>query len=242
MQMIEDSLGSTMHNDPLGTFASECNFSSYPTPVPSSYPTAPIDDPLPSLPIMATTRLQLDLLMNDSVIDLKCVAEVVLADAGATLQILRLVGEDFPNEDERPKRIEDCIVSLSFDRCYRSICGSGSSHSGPHVAEWQRCRRLAECTRELARSLEGFPPEEAYLVGLLYRLGTFPQLLGWKGDLSASGEADALGMMLACHWNLPQCVLSAIREQQDMDRPSKWRNILGLAHQLVEQPEQPAAV
>jgi HD-like signal output (HDOD) protein len=192
-------------------------------------------DPLPSLPIMAATRLQLDLLLNDSVIDLKGVADVILADAGATLQILRLIGEEFSNDDDRPKRIEDCIVSLSMARCYQTICASQISHSGPHVAEWQHCRRIAECARELAKNLDGFSPDEAYLVGLLCRLGTFPRLLGWKDDSSSSGESEALGEMLACHWNLPHYVVVAIQEQRESENSSKWKNILMLAHQMVEQ-------
>ena len=200
----------------------------------SSTSSAPCDlDPLPSLPIMAATRLQLDLLLSNSVIDLKTVAEVVLADAGATLQILRLIGEEFPNADDRPRRIEDCIVSLSLTRCYQTICSSQIPHSGPHVAEWQRCRLMAECVRELASSLDGVSPEEAYLVGLLSRLGTFPQLLGWKDDNSLSGESETLGLMLAYHWNLPSCVLLAIQEQHKSGSTSKWKNLLVLAHQLL---------
>lgn len=192
-------------------------------------------DPLPSLPILCATRLRLDLLLNDSVIDLKAVSEVVLADAGATLQILRLIGEEFPNEEDRPQRIEDCIVSLSVDRVYQTVCASEKPHSGPHVVEWQRCRRLAECARELASAFEGFSPEEAYLVGLLCRLGKFPHLLGWKGDSSVSSESDALGVMLASHWNLPRFVLSAIQEQHELEGAPKWKNILNLADQLIQQ-------
>lgn len=202
----------------------------------SPSPASSAGDPLPNLPIMCTTRLQLDLLLNDSVIDLRAVTEVILADAGATLQILRLIGEEFPNRDERPKRIEDCIVSLSPARCYQIVCASEAAHSGPHVAEWQLCRKLAECARELARSVEGFSPEEAYMVGLLSRLGTFPHLLGWKSAGSLSQESDALGVMLACHWNLPHFVVSAIREQHGLEASSKWTNILTLAHKLIEQP------
>lgn len=194
-----------------------------------------ITDPLPDLPIMAATRLQLDLLINNSVIDLKNVTEVILADPGATIQILRVTGEEFPDPDERPKRIEDCIVTLSLARCYQIICESKVSHFGPHVAEWQRCRRLAECARELAKGLEGFCPEEAYLVGLLCRIGRFPQLLGWKGGTFLSAESDALGVMLACHWQLPQYVLLAIWEQQQFDASSTWRNVLTLAHLLADQ-------
>jgi HD-like signal output (HDOD) protein len=121
-------------------------------------------------------------------------------------------------------------------RCYQTICAAKSSHNGAYIAEWQHCRRIAECARELARTLDGFSPEEAYLVGLLYRLGTFPQILGWNVDNSSSKESDALGVMLAFHWNLPQYVLLAIREQQEAVSAPRWKKILQLADQLVEQP------
>ena len=198
-------------------------------------PATSIQGELPSLPIMAATRLQLELLFDEPVIDLKSVTEVVLTDAGATLQILRIIGEEFPDDAHRPKRIEDCIVSLSLARCYQTICDSQIAHSGPHVAEWQRCRRVAECVRELASTHDSITPEEGYLVGLLCRLGTFPELLGWKNDGALSSESEALGIMLAFHWRLPPYVLQAIQEQHRSEGSSAWKEILTNAHQLVEQ-------
>ena len=197
-------------------------------------PSISIHGPLPGVPVMAVTRLRLELLSDEPVIDLKSVTEVVLADAGATLQILRLVGEEFPDEGERPKRIEDCIVCLSFARCYQTICASNMSSSGPHVAEWQRCRRFAECVRELVAAHDSITPEEGYLVGLLCRLGTFPKLLGWKDDPALANESEALGIMLALHWRLPSCVLLAIQEQHCSGGYSTWKQILEVAHELVE--------
>lgn len=191
-------------------------------------------DPLPSLPTMISTRLQLELLLKDSLIDLKAVSEVILADAGATLQVLRLIGEEYPSADGRPTRIEDCIVSLSTERCYQLICTSETSGSDAYVSEWQLCRRIAECARELAESLDGFSPEEAYLVGLLYRLGSFPHLLGWKVDGSSASEHEALGVMLAYHWHLPDYVLYAIKEHQAQVIAPRWRSMLQLAHQLAK--------
>jgi c-di-GMP-related signal transduction protein len=193
-------------------------------------------DPLPNLPIMTATRLRLELLLADSVVDLKGVTEVILADAGATLQILRLIGEEYPNEDDRPRRIEDCIVSLSMARCYQTICASNCGHAGAYVAEWQHCRRTAEYARELAREMEGFLPEEAYLVGLLYRVGRFPQVLGWEIERTSPVEDEALGVMLAFHWNLPGFVVSAIREQQEATGSSRWVKILRLADELACRP------
>jgi len=93
----------------------------------------PFADPLPNLPMMVTTRLRLELLLQHSLLDLRAVSEVILSDAGATLQILRLIGEEYPDEEGRPTRIEDCIVSLNVERWYDVLCASGMSHDASLV-------------------------------------------------------------------------------------------------------------
>ncbi len=209
------------------------------------------DDALPQTPILAATRLQLELLLQERSVDLKNMAEIILADAGATLQVLRLIGEEYPGEEERPTRIEDCIVSLNRERWYEVVCAAGTSHSAPLLAEWQHCRRLAECARELARCMDGFQPEEAYLVGLLFRLGKFPRLLGWRpvGDLARVsladahlGEDHAVSLMLAEYWHLPAYLLSALREQAPaaqlkQDSVAGWAGILQGAQELAERAQ-----
>ena len=194
-----------------------------------------VADILPSLPILTTTRLQLELLLNDPVVDLRAVTEVILADAGATLQILRTVGREFTVNDGRPDRIEDCIVSLSAARCHQVVCAPNDLDSETFAEEWQFRRMRAEHARELAKDREGFSPEEAYLVGLLYRLGSIPHMLGWNINASTSDEDDALGVMLAFHWNLPEYVLSATKERHEDAETSKWREILERADELTHQ-------
>jgi HD-like signal output (HDOD) protein len=194
-----------------------------------------VADILPGLPILTTTRLQLELLLNDPVVDLRAVTDVILADVGATLQILRTVGREFTATDGRPDRIEDCIVSLSAARCHQVVCAPNESESETFAEEWQFRRMRAERARELARDREGFSPEEAYLVGLLHRLGTIPHLLGWNINTSTSDEDDALGVMLAFHWNLPDCVLSASSERHEDAETAKWREILESADKLTQQ-------
>ncbi len=192
-----------------------------------------VDDTLPGLPILATTRLQLELLLKDAVVDLKAVTDVILADAGATLQILRTVGREFQATDGRPNRIEDCVVSLSAARCHQVVCAPHEAEPDTYAAEWQHCRRTAEFARELARTREDFSPEEAYLVGLVYRLGAIPQLLGWSLNETTSEEHRALGLMLAFHWNLPACVVLAIKEHHEETPKNKWREILQLADEMA---------
>ena len=205
-----------------------------------------VADVLPNIPTMVSTRLRLELLLQESSVDLTEMSEVILSDVGATLQILRLVGEDYPNEEDRPTRIEDCIVSLGRERWYDVVCASGMLHGGPLLTEWQRCRRVAEHARELARCIDGFAPEQAYLVGLLYELGKFPTLLGWNqtgkclaepNGRESAEECCALSIMLAQYWHLPKYLLAAIQEsqqQQSFDAPSPWTNILRKAHQMAD--------
>ena len=205
----------------------------------------------PHVPVLAATRLKLELLLQERSVDLKELAEIILADAGATLQVLRLIGEEYPGEEERPTRIEDCIVSLNRERWYEVVCASGTSHSAPLLAEWQHCRQIAECARELARCMDGFRPEEAYLVGLLSRLGKFPRLLGWRsaGDLARTsvsdahlGEDHAVSLMLAEYWNLPAYLLSAFREQAPSTPPCTdsalgWSGMLRSAQELAQRAQ-----
>lgn len=197
-------------------------------------PALPFLDPLPPIPAMAATTLQLEFLLQESPVDLKAISEVILSDAGATLQILRLVGEEFTNEQERPSRIEDCLVSLSSDCWYEAIRQQGVLQNGRLMAECQRCRRIGEYARELSSYFEGISPDRAYIVGLLHRLGEFPYLLGWSSVSGSTGEHRALGLMLAEFWQLPDDLICAIREQQASSAPVIWGELLHLATQLAD--------
>ena len=197
-------------------------------------------DTLPHVPTLVATRLQLELLFQEPLIDLRAVSEVILSDAGATLQILRLIGEEYPHEEDRPTRIEDCIASLNMDSCYDAVCASSIPHDPGVLEQWQHFRRVAQCAKELAKCVEGFSPEEAYLVGLLYEVGQLPRLLGWKSSLSSMIESRALAVMLAEYWHLPGYLLAAIREQQEAVSPSQWSEILQMAERAVMHMEHGA--
>jgi HD-like signal output (HDOD) protein len=196
-------------------------------------------DPLPNIPVTAMTRLQLDLLLAGRSINLSAVGEVILSDAGATLQMLRLIAEEYPDQADRPTSIEGCIISLDAHRWYDAVCAAGIAHHNDAVLmEWQRLRRVARCAREIARGMYGFSPEQAYMVGLLHNLGSFPHLLGWKNGVSSPVEQNALGIMLAEYWNLPAYLVDAISEQrQTAEDESQWAGILQLAHQMAVQLE-----
>ena len=186
-------------------------------------------DVLPDIPTMLGTRLQLELLFQDTWIDLAAVARVILADPGATLQVLRLVGEEYQTEEGRPSRMEDCLASLTMKRCFEVICASSIPQNSGILAQWEHFRRVAESARQLAQCGEGFSPEEAYLVGLLSELGQFPRLLGWNASDDSGIDQPAVGVMLADYWRLPDCLTEAIRERHDSSANQHWSEFLGMA-------------
>jgi HD-like signal output (HDOD) protein len=191
-------------------------------------------DTLPDVPCLIRTRLQLELLLQESPLDLGAVSNVILSDPGATLQMLRLVGEEFPDSEDRPTRMEDCIASLNRDAWQDVVCASTIPQNSTLVEEWTRVREVARCARGLAQCVDGFLPEQAYLVGLLYDLGRFPALLGWSLGGETSAEQRSIALMLSDHWNLPEFVLVAIREQQDSGVTSRWGVLIHFARSVAE--------
>ena len=190
-------------------------------------------DHIPPVPAMIATRLQLDLLLQGSHIELSAVSEVILSDPGATVQIFRLIAEEYSDKENRPTRMEDCIASLNFDRWYDVICASSIPLNSGVLEEWERLRQIAHCARKLARRMDGFSPDEAYLVGLLFEVGKLPCLLGWDITCKSLEEQRAISLMLADYWHLPAFVLAAIREQYDASASSEWSEMLRLAQGMA---------
>src|ERR1035438_6448233 len=70
---------------------------------------------LDEVPVMPVTILCLELLSKEPLVDLKRASEIILSDVGATIQILRLIGGGYDFDEERPRRMGDCLASLDFD-------------------------------------------------------------------------------------------------------------------------------
>ncbi len=191
--------------------------------------TAGSADSFPAIPALSTTRIRLEMLvMRSSVIDLRAITEVILGDAGATLQLLRVIGEEFGSDERRPTKIGHCIASLNHERWYEAVCGSVvDRHHGPVSDAWQQFRRCAQRTRQVAMRLDEFSAEEAYLVGLLHQMGKLPQLLGWEPAATYSfKEEKSLGLMLAQYWRLPFYLVEAMRQQQEGLAGLRWNVLL----------------
>ena len=196
-------------------------------------------DPLPDIPILLSTRLQLELLLQEPALDLRAVSEVILQDLGATLQILRLVGEEYGRAAERPIRIEDCIASLDTQTWFEAVSSMTLVQNSREASAWQHAKQIGRYAEQLAAQEDGLLPGEGQLVGLLHEIGKLPELLGWQRSVSAHEDRVAVAAMLAEHWNLPQCVLAAAQEQQTDASASalRWSAILRAAHACAQQED-----
>jgi HD-like signal output (HDOD) protein len=161
----------------------------------------------PDVPALPETMLFLELMVQEPVVDLREVSQLVLADLGATLQVLRLAAREYADGEGRPVRMEDCISDLGLLECLdaisrRTLPRDDSQHE---IAElWAHAREIAHNAREIAKETADVNPEEAYLAGLMHVIGLLPLVLGWR----KSGTADGLmvGLILAKRWGLPSCV------------------------------------
>jgi hypothetical protein len=190
-------------------------------------------DFLGEVPVMSATVLGLEMLLQDSYIDLGMASELVLSDVGATIQILRLIGREYDFPAERPTRMGDCIASLDVDAWFGAISGRTFVCDRKHAATtavWRHCRLVAQYAQLVAESLDSVSPEDAYLVGLLHGIGDIPSSLGWP-DCGRGG--NALNALSAMEGTLPLFVLEAIRSMSDASASPGWRFILTAAHELA---------
>ncbi len=190
-------------------------------------------DFLDEVPVMSATVLGLEMLLQDSYVDLGMASELVLSDVGATIQILRLIGREYDFPAERPTRMGDCIASLDVDAWFGAISARTFPCDRKHAATtalWRHCRLVAQYAQLVAESLDDVSPEDAYLVGLLHGIGDIPASLGWP-DCGRGGTA--LGALSAMEGTLPLFVLAAIRSMNDTSASPGWRFILAAAHELA---------
>ena len=202
-------------------------------------------DPFPTVPTLLATRIQLELLLGEPLIDLRAVSAAVLQDPGATLQVLRLVAaesganETFKSRISSPIRMEDCLASLDAHAWFDAICAATVDGDRPAPSElfaaWAHANAVAQCAMELAEWLEGYSPEEACLVGLLHELEDLPALLCWDGRLFP--ELRSVEQM-ARAWGLPRHLVLCSENPAESDR--YWAVLLNEAHRRLKRRDKVA--
>ncbi|MFP5230532.1 MAG: HDOD domain-containing protein [Acidobacteriota bacterium] len=196
----------------------------------------PVDD-LPDVPALPETLLQMELKLYDFSIDLHELSRLILSDAGATLQILRLAARECSGLDGSPARIEDCISDLGLVACLRAAGRrtvlSEARHRGV-VEIWAHSREIAQLCRKIAGTTDGWMhPEDAYLVGLTHTLGLLPGILGWMWPDNAASNWIEKGAKLAEMWLLPTFVQEFFAEMRAASAKDGWSDLVRQAHRMA---------
>lgn len=169
---------------------------------------------LAEVPAMPDALLLLQVLLSAPVVNLNSAAEAIRGDIGLTIQLLNSAGWRHSAEDVS---ISKNVVLLGLRRLRTLtakidiISTDHRGRSGLRACDrfWAHSRLTALMAEELAPGLH-VDPEQAYLAGMLHRLGELPNVLGWttdSSDLRVSEQGDAL----ARRWHFPELLREVIR-------------------------------
>ncbi len=195
-----------------------------------------IHSDLPSVPALPTTVVHLEIQLQEHAIDLRTVSGLILSDLGATVQVLRKVGDLFGPAPGRPLHMEDCIVCLGKESLLRAIPAMTFARDGRHAliaASWEYARLVGEAARKIAGALPGVDPEKAYLAGLFHDLGTIPMLLGWSSTGMDVMEFREVAQWLAREWSLPWFISAGFSDNPKSATAALWSRIVAAARELT---------
>ena len=186
--------------------------------------------------VMRETLLMVELETQGFYVDLRALSQLILSDLGATLQVLRLVGQEYGDDEGRPVRVEDCIADLGVRACIEAM----SVHLMPRGLRsqgvkklWNHSREIAEYSRHLAEQMVNVDPDQAYLVGLCHSIGSLASVLGLSGAMYARFDSVRTGLELATEWSLPGCVVDYFSDLEKCGGRSAWPGIVQAAHRCA---------
>lgn len=173
---------------------------------------------LAGLPAMPTSLLQLELSLSASVVDLQDVTTIIKGDVGLTVQLLRLAAREMTESKGMPLCVSNTIVQFGTSKLSALVANTKPllehlrTPAGFSVCErfWTRARLTALIAEELSAQSCTVSSEEAYLAGLLCRLGELPSMLGWSFTGSHDTETHNIAYRMATAWKLPDILSEVI--------------------------------
>ncbi len=195
----------------------------------------PSPDLLGSLPLLASTQFCMEILLRGPVLDLASVMEVLRFDPCALLRLFAAVHEEGNFSEDRPERLEECIIALGSAGLIRAL------HHAPST--WQQQARLnsfaehgaaiGTYARQLAAAA-AICDETAFNAGLLHAIGTLPAELArcaWPGE---PADECRLTEQIADRYQLPDPLRQALLSFHTSQPGELWPALLQAAHELAE--------
>lgn len=203
---------------------------------------------LEALPVLAGTRLCLELALGGGALPSRTLTDVVCRDPVAVLRLYLLAAEAGNGLAGAPEGLEDCLACVGRDDFLRALCqpipGSRREQT-VCLAFAQHAFTIACCTRTVAGAL-GLNGEHAFLIGLLHEIGFLPQQLaqvqeGEQSPVAQAGPAWAAvpAAALARRYRLPPFLCCALEDVHGGNDASLWTAAVRAAHDLAGGSEGP---
>lgn len=223
------------------------------------------------LPTLPSYVLDLNALLSSASVDLKKVGKVIRTDPSLSAQILRLCNSALFGLRRRVISIEQAAVLLGTERLRTLVLTcSVMQFAGkklPQVqllAFWQHSFLSALLSERIARHVDYFEKEQAYLGGLLHDIGQLPMwmlvieeqakqrpapLADWVDNVAA--ERDYFGMdhckvgrWMAVSWNFMPSFVDVFESHHAPDRAQHDPYLVGIvaaADQFLQTQVEAAA-
>ena len=190
----------------------------------------------PSPPAMPNALLRLDLWLSEFVADLQDITNIVRSDIGLTAQVLRLAALEIEESGGRTLEIGEIVVLVGVERLKALVDATNSlrepfrASAASNACErfWTHSRLTALVAQELACQSCGVSAEQAYLAGLLCRLGDLPALLGWEIKEAPGLDSRNIGGRMAQAWGFPRDLVDVIGGDREACRSENSAAILAI--------------
>ena len=188
-------------------------------------------------PVLPRTVDTLRTLSGQHVLDLRAVSETLLHDPGAVLRLYAHIADEFPEPEDRPVRLEECVASLQMSELLEALASRASVH--PFTPTQQadlasaaaHAFTIARFSRAVAASL-GLPEELAFYVGLLHATEDLPACNDDLAHPTAGLSHGQLAHTLASRHCLPKELHHALLEVHHAEPTSLWKAMVDAAHDL----------
>ncbi|HVO57216.1 MAG TPA: HDOD domain-containing protein [Dongiaceae bacterium] len=207
------------------------------------------------LPTLPSYVLDLNALLGSPTVDLKKVGKVLSTDPSLSAQVLRLCNSALFGLRRRVLSIEQAAVLLGTERLRTLVLTcSVMQFAGkrippePLVAFWQHSFLAALLSERIARQVDYFEKEQAYLGGLLHDIGQLPLWIlvleeaakqrpmpppAWPDNLFMERNYFGMdhckvGRWMAVNWNFMPSFLDVFEAHHQPDRAQHDPYLVGI--------------
>jgi putative nucleotidyltransferase with HDIG domain len=207
------------------------------------------------LPTLPSYVLDLNALLSNPSVDLKKVGAVIRTDPSLSAQVLRLCNSALFGLRRRVLSIEQAAVLLGTERLRTLVLAcsimqfAGKRLTGTQLASfWQHSFLCALLSERVARQVDYFEKEQAYLGGLLHDIGQLPLWIvvmeeeakrralpppGWPDDILVEREYFGMdhckvGRSMGVAWNFMPSFIDVFEHHHHPERAQHDPYLVGI--------------